>query len=74
MLIPSMDLMDGKVVQLIQGSVKALESTEFELWIQRFSRYQLVQLIDLDAATGKGTNRRLVEQFAARHRTSCDTA
>ena len=66
MLIPSIDLMDGRIVQLIQGSKKALESTDFEPWIERFSRYPLVQLIDLDAAMGQGNNRALVEQFAAR--------
>ncbi len=66
MLIPSIDLMQGKIVQLIQGSKKALEFTDFEEWIQRFSRYPLVQLIDLDAAMGKGSNRALVEQFATR--------
>ncbi|HTT60233.1 MAG TPA: 1-(5-phosphoribosyl)-5-[(5-phosphoribosylamino)methylideneamino] imidazole-4-carboxamide isomerase [Bryobacteraceae bacterium] len=66
MLIPSIDLMGGKIVQLIQGSKKALEFTDFEAWIERFSRYSLVQLIDLDAAMGKGSNRPLVEQFAAR--------
>ena len=66
MLIPSIDLMEGKIVQLIQGSKKALETTDFEAWIERFSRYPLVQLIDLDAAMGKGSNRTLVEQFATR--------
>jgi len=65
-LIPSIDLMEGKIVQLIQGAKKALETTDFEAWIERFSRYPLVQLIDLDAAMGKGSNRALVEQFAAR--------
>jgi phosphoribosylformimino-5-aminoimidazole carboxamide ribotide isomerase len=65
-LIPSIDLMEGKIVQLIQGSKKALETTDFEAWIERFSRYPLVQLIDLDAAMGKGSNRALVEQFATR--------
>jgi len=65
-LIPSIDLMEGKIVQLIQGSKKALETTDFAGWIERFSRYPLVQLIDLDAAMGKGSNRALVEQFAAR--------
>lgn len=66
MLIPSIDLMGGKIVQLIQGSKKALECTDFEAWTERFSSYPLVQLIDLDAAMGKGSNRALVEQFAAR--------
>ena len=66
MLIPSIDLMGGKIVQLIQGSKKALETTDFDGWIERFSRYPMVQLIDLDAAMGKGNNRALVEQFVAR--------
>jgi phosphoribosylformimino-5-aminoimidazole carboxamide ribotide isomerase len=65
-LIPSIDLMGGKIVQLIQGSKKVLETTEFKAWIERFSRYPLVQLIDLDAAMGQGSNRALVEQFATR--------
>jgi phosphoribosylformimino-5-aminoimidazole carboxamide ribotide isomerase len=65
-LIPSIDLMGGKIVQLIQGLKKALETTDFEPWIERFLRYPLVQLIDLDAAMGKGSNRALVEQLAAR--------
>jgi len=65
-LITSIDLMAGKIMQLIQDSKKALETTDFEGWIERFSRYPLVQLIDLDAAMGKGSNRALVEQFAAR--------
>jgi phosphoribosylformimino-5-aminoimidazole carboxamide ribotide isomerase len=66
MLIPSIDLMGGKIVQLVQGERKALEFTDFEEWIARFSRFPLVQLIDLDAAIGSGSNRELVEEFARR--------
>ena len=54
MLIPSIDLMSGKIVQLVQGEKKALEFDDFEYWIGRFSKYPLVQLIDLDAARGEG--------------------
>jgi phosphoribosylformimino-5-aminoimidazole carboxamide ribotide isomerase len=64
-LIPSIDLMGGKIVQLVQGEKKALEFTDFDQWIARFSKYQIVQLIDLDAAIGNGHNRELVQQFAA---------
>jgi len=64
-LIPSIDLMGGKIVQLVQGEKKALEFTDFDQWIARFSKYQIVQLIDLDAAIGNGHNRSLVQQFAA---------
>ena len=66
MLIPSIDLMGGKIVQLVQGERKALEFTDFEEWITRFSGFPLVQLIDLDAAIGSGCNRNLVKEFAGR--------
>ena len=64
MLIPSIDLMGGKIVQLIQGSKKALEFDNFSEWIGRFTGYPLVQLIDLDAAMGSGDNRTLVREIA----------
>jgi phosphoribosylformimino-5-aminoimidazole carboxamide ribotide isomerase len=64
MLIPSIDLMGGKIVQLVQGKRKALEFDDFETWVERFSKYPLVQLIDLDAALGTGENVELVRQFA----------
>lgn len=64
MLIPSIDLMGGKIVQLVQGRKKALEFDDFEAWVERFSKYPLVQLIDLDAAVGTGDNAELVRKFA----------
>lgn len=64
MLIPSVDLMGGKVVQLVQGKHKALEFDNFAEWIARFSGFPLVQLIDLDAAMGGIPNAGLVELFA----------
>ena len=54
MLIPSIDLMGGKIVQLVQGEKKKLEFDNFDYWIERFSKYPIVQLIDLDAARGTG--------------------
>lgn len=65
MLIPSIDLMGGKIVQLVQGSRMELEFDNFEQWIERFSKYPLVQVIDLDAAMGRGQNRELVRELAA---------
>jgi len=61
MLIPSIDLMGGKIVQLVQGEQKALEFDNLDYWIERFSKYPIVQLIDLDAARGAGDNRSLVK-------------
>ncbi|MBZ5507054.1 MAG: 1-(5-phosphoribosyl)-5-[(5-phosphoribosylamino)methylideneamino] imidazole-4-carboxamide isomerase [Acidobacteriia bacterium] len=66
MLIPSIDLMDGKIVQLVQGEKKALEFDDFDYWIERFSAYPLVQLIDLDAAMGRGNNRELIAMICKR--------
>jgi len=66
MLIPSIDLMSGKIVQLVQGEKKALDFDDFEYWIERFSKYPLVQLVDLDAAIGTGHNRHLLSQFLTR--------
>jgi len=65
-LIPSIDLMGGKIVQLIQGKEKALEFDNFEEWIERFSSFPIVQLIDLDAAIGSGDNRGILQQFLKR--------
>ena len=66
MLIPSIDLMGGKIVQLVQGEKKALEFDDFEPWLERFAKYPLVQIIDLDAAIGQGDNRQLVSSLLGR--------
>jgi phosphoribosylformimino-5-aminoimidazole carboxamide ribotide isomerase len=65
-LIPSIDLMGGKIVQLVQGEKKVLESDDFEYWIQRFVANPLVQLIDLDAAMGNGNNHELIAMICQR--------
>ena len=66
MLIPSIDLMGGRIVQLVQGDRKALEFSDFEYWIERFAKYPVVQLIDLDAAMAQGNNRQLLGRFTGR--------
>ncbi len=66
MLIPSIDLMGGKIVQLVQGEKLRLEFDDFEYWIGKFSVYPLVQLIDLDAALRQGDNTALVATIARR--------
>src|SRR5882762_10668307 len=66
MLIPSIDLMGGRIVQLVQGEKLRLAFDDFEYWIERFSKYPLVQLIDLDAAMRQGDNAALVAQIAKR--------
>ena len=66
MLIPSIDLLGGRIVQLVQGEKLRLAFDDFEYWIEKFSKFPLVQLIDLDAAMRQGDNSALVEQIAKR--------
>jgi len=66
MLIPSIDLMGSRIVQLVQGEKLRLAFDDFEYWIEKFSRHPLVQLIDLDAAMRQGDNSALVAQIAKR--------
>ena len=64
MLIPSIDLQGGAVVQLVQGERLAIRDEDVFRWVRRFERYPKVQVIDLDAATGAGDNLALVRQIA----------
>jgi phosphoribosylformimino-5-aminoimidazole carboxamide ribotide isomerase len=66
MLIPSIDLLGGRIVQLVQGEKLRLAFDDFEYWIEKFSRFPLVQLIDLDAAMRQGENSVLLAQIARR--------
>ena len=66
MLIPSIDLLGGRIVQLVQGEKLRVAFDDFEYWIEKFSRFPLVQLIDLDAAMRQGENSALVERIAKR--------
>ena len=66
MLIPSIDLMGGRIVQLVRGEKLKLAFDDFEYWIERFSSYPMVQLIDLDAAMRQGDNAALIEKIAKR--------
>jgi phosphoribosylformimino-5-aminoimidazole carboxamide ribotide isomerase len=66
MLIPSIDLQGGRVVQLVQGDKLAVSSDDLDGWIARFARFPKVQLIDLDAAMSRGNNDELVRQIAGR--------
>jgi phosphoribosylformimino-5-aminoimidazole carboxamide ribotide isomerase len=66
MLIPSIDLKGGKVVQLVQGDRVAIESTDVFRWVRRFQDFPMVQLIDLDAAMSTGNNDELVRRVSAK--------
>jgi phosphoribosylformimino-5-aminoimidazole carboxamide ribotide isomerase len=65
MLIPSIDLQNGAVVQLVQGERLAIKDDDVFAWVKRFERFPKVQVIDLDAAMDRGDNLALVGQIAA---------
>src|SRR3974377_236196 len=58
--------MDGKVVQLVQGREKALEGDSPEEMLRRFAAFPEIQVIDLDAAMGRGSNDELVRMLASK--------
>jgi phosphoribosylformimino-5-aminoimidazole carboxamide ribotide isomerase len=64
MLIPSIDLQGGAVVQLIQGDRLAIRDDDVSRWVRRFSTFPKVQVIDLDAAMSVGDNLAIVQQIA----------
>jgi phosphoribosylformimino-5-aminoimidazole carboxamide ribotide isomerase len=66
MLIPSIDLQNGAVVQLVQGEHLAIRDEDVFRWVKRFEKYPKVQVIDLDAAMGVGDNLGIVRQIAPR--------
>src|SRR3954471_22964602 len=66
MLIPAIDLKSGKVVQLIQGEKLAVETSDLDYWIGRFASFPRVNVIDLDAAMGTGSNDNLVREICLR--------
>ena len=66
MILPCIDLMEGKVVQLVQGREKALEADSPEEMLRKFAAFPEIQVIDLDAAMGRGSNDDLVRMLASR--------
>jgi len=68
MMIPCIDLMDGKAVQLVRGRTKALEADPMEM-LRKFRGFPIIHVIDLDAAMGKGDNSRIVARLC--RKTTC---
>ncbi len=67
MIVPSIDLMGGRTVQLVGGSELALEAGEPLQHLERFARVGEVAVIDIDAARGEDTNAGLIEPLCAAH-------
>ena len=65
MLIPCIDLQDGRAVQLVHGRERKLAVEDVFGLLDRFGRHPLIHIIDLDAAMRKGTNARLVRKLCA---------
>jgi phosphoribosylformimino-5-aminoimidazole carboxamide ribotide isomerase len=66
LIFPCIDLMDGAVVQLLQGREKVLEGDTPEAMLRKFAAFPQIQVIDLDAAMGRGANDGLVEMLASK--------
>ena len=66
MILPCIDLMDGKVVQLVQGREKALEGGSPDEMLRQFAAFPQIQVIDLDAAMGRGSNDDIVRMLASK--------
>jgi phosphoribosylformimino-5-aminoimidazole carboxamide ribotide isomerase len=66
MIIPCIDLQNGKAVQLIHGRKRALAIDDVLGLLDRFSGYPILHIIDLDAAMRKGSNSHLIKVLCAR--------
>ena len=66
MIIPCIDLQDGRAVQLVHGRKRRLAIDDVFSLLERFRNYPLLHVIDLDAAMGRGSNARLVRALCRR--------
>jgi phosphoribosylformimino-5-aminoimidazole carboxamide ribonucleotide (ProFAR) isomerase len=66
MIIPCIDLMGGKVVQLVQGREKLLELPDPLAVLEKFAAYPQIQVIDLDGALGRGDHSEIIRELCRR--------
>ena len=63
MIIPCIDLQNGKAVQLVRGRKRALAVDDILGLLDRFRSYPILHVIDLDAAMRKGSNARWIKRL-----------
>ena len=63
MIIPSIDIMNGKVVQLRQGKEKVYENSNIDKIIEQYKIFPEINVIDLDSAMGNGDNKELIKRI-----------
>lgn len=63
MIIPSIDIMGGKAVQLKQGKEKVYENENIDDLIEQYRLFPEINVIDLDSAMGKGDNKELIKRI-----------
>ena len=68
MIVPSIDLQNGGVVQLVGGKAKVLDAGTAEAWADRFGLVPEIAVVDLDAALGQGSNAGIVRDLVSRAR------
>jgi phosphoribosylformimino-5-aminoimidazole carboxamide ribotide isomerase len=64
MIVPCIDLQDGKAVQLVRGRRRALAVEDILGLLDRFRTYPILHVIDLDAAMRKGSNSPWIKKLA----------
>ncbi len=63
MLIPSVDILGGQAVQMVGARELALELGDPRPYVERFGVVGEVDVMDLDAALGQGSNADLIKQL-----------
>ena len=66
MIIPSIDLVRGRAVQLIGGEAEAIDAGDPIPILDRFSIAGEVAVIDIDAARGEGSNEAIIRDLCRR--------
>ena len=66
MIFPCIDIMDGKVVQLVQGRETALEGGSADEMLRLFQAFPEIQVVDLDSALDNRTNNNHLVEYISR--------